>query len=330
MGWDDNKPTQADQPGAWLCRNSWGDTWNGDGHFWISYYDKHTAKHPEMGGVTFSGVEPCRFDNIYSHSLHGWQYDTGSDTNITAAANRFVAQQTEHLKSVGFYTLADNVNYTISIYKDNLSSSAVSQTSGTIAGPGFHMVDLAGAVSLNAGNVFFVTVEVYKGGYAFDASFRLYVVMGPIAQPPEDIYYTEDITEGFYKFDMSARHTVGGTITDPPYDIYSSAAANESFYRNTLGQWLDFIHYDAYGSFNTEWNDSSWNFAITGYAARPGPGDINNDGSVDYGDFAILAEQWQQPPGTPSADIAPAPDGDGIVDGFDLSFFAEYWLKNTP
>jgi len=55
-------------------------------------------------------------------------------------------------------------------------------------------------------------------------------------------------------------------------------------------------------------------------------GDFNDDGRVDFSDFAILASQWIQAHNTPSADIAPVPDGDGIVDALDLAVFAERWL----
>jgi hypothetical protein len=42
-------------------------------------------------------------------------------------------------------------------------------------------------------------------------------------------------------------------------------------------------------------------------------------------DFAILAAQWRQPPGQPSADIAPE-GGDGIVDWRDVALQTENWL----
>ncbi|MHC4086045.1 MAG: hypothetical protein ACYSWZ_07385 [Planctomycetota bacterium] len=55
------------------------------------------------------------------------------------------------------------------------------------------------------------------------------------------------------------------------------------------------------------------------------------DGSceLDFLDFAVLASQWQQPPGTPSADIAPWPDGNGIVDIEDLAAVANFWLNQN-
>jgi hypothetical protein len=56
-----------------------------------------------------------------------------------------------------------------------------------------------------------------------------------------------------------------------------------------------------------------------------GPADLNLDCEVDFVDFAVLAGQWQQPPGEPSADIAPH-GGDGIVDMNDLGLLVESWL----
>ena len=45
--------------------------------------------------------------------------------------------------------------------------------------------------------------------------------------------------------------------------------------------------------------------------------DFSGDCFVNFADFAILASQWQDVPGTPSADIAPD-GGDGVVDINDL------------
>ena len=56
-------------------------------------------------------------------------------------------------------------------------------------------------------------------------------------------------------------------------------------------------------------------------------GDLNDDGKVDYDDLTILANQWlqPQPPSTPSADIAPLPNGDGAVNFLDFTALVENW-----
>jgi hypothetical protein len=75
-------------------------------------------------------------------------------------------------------------------------------------------------------------------------------------------------------------------------------------------------------------------------------GDLDCDGAVSFEDLGILTDQWLQPPGVPSADIAPAPVlltvfapntvpvminlSDGIVNFADLSILAENWLKPPP
>jgi alpha-tubulin suppressor-like RCC1 family protein len=50
-------------------------------------------------------------------------------------------------------------------------------------------------------------------------------------------------------------------------------------------------------------------------------------GQMGLENLAELAGQWLQPPGIPSADIAPPPSGDGIVNFLDFAVLAENWLK---
>ncbi|MHC4640293.1 MAG: hypothetical protein ACYS32_01520, partial [Planctomycetota bacterium] len=57
-----------------------------------------------------------------------------------------------------------------------------------------------------------------------------------------------------------------------------------------------------------------------------GGADLDGSGHISFGDFTILAAQWLQAPGTPSADIAPEAAGDGIVNSLDLAVLADYWL----
>ncbi|MBN2377004.1 MAG: hypothetical protein JXD22_11415 [Sedimentisphaerales bacterium] len=54
------------------------------------------------------------------------------------------------------------------------------------------------------------------------------------------------------------------------------------------------------------------------------PGDITGEGDVNLKDFAALSQQWQQTPGTPSADIAQPLDN--YVGIEDLLYLTENWL----
>ena len=56
-------------------------------------------------------------------------------------------------------------------------------------------------------------------------------------------------------------------------------------------------------------------------------GDITCPDGVDFDDFAILSGQWLLEGPALSADIAPAPDGDEIVDFLDFQAMAENWLQ---
>lgn len=59
--------------------------------------------------------------------------------------------------------------------------------------------------------------------------------------------------------------------------------------------------------------------------SMPNPADINKDWVVDMVDYVILASQWRQEPGIPSADIAP-PGGDVKVNEKDLALLVDNWL----
>jgi hypothetical protein len=69
-------------------------------------------------------------------------------------------------------------------------------------------------------------------------------------------------------------------------------------------------------------------FVLYGQVPKP-PTILDGPCELDFRDFAVLASQWQQAPGTPSADIAPPHNGDGIVDIKDLAALAYFWLDKN-
>ncbi len=201
VGWDDKKQTQFERPGAWLCKNSWGEGWGNQGYFWISYYDKHCGVHPEMGAISFQHVEPMAYDHIYYHDYHGWR---GTLTEVNEAFNAFAVQGNEWLKSVSFFTAGDQVEYTIKVYDRFRNGSLIeelAEASGVIPYSGFHTIDLEKPVPLRAHDDFYVYVKFSHGGHPIDRTSEVPVLLGAsqqntivisAAHPGESYYRAED------------------------------------------------------------------------------------------------------------------------------------------
>jgi len=220
IGWDDNRMTQAPQRGAWLCKNSWGIYWGEYGYFWISYYDKHCAKHPEMGAISFQGVdkqeEGYYYHHFYYHDYHGWR-DTKED--CLEAFNAFTARDDQLLESVSFFTAADGVSYTVRIYDDfdgtDLSNELYS-ASGTHSYTGFHTIDLPAPIELNSGNDFYVYVELSHGGHPYDCTSEVPVLLGASyrttvessAHPGESYYRDGGVWHDLYDFNSTANFCI--------------------------------------------------------------------------------------------------------------------------
>jgi C1A family cysteine protease len=254
VGWDDTRETQAPLPGAWLCKNSWGEGWGYGGYFWISYYDVWCGHHPEMGAISFQDVVFNTFDNVYYHDYHGWR-DTKTD--LQEAFNKFIGDKHEFIKAVSFFTAADSVDYTVTIY-DNWDGTnlldPMSTKSGTIAHSGLHTIYLDSLVETWAGDDFCIYLQLSHGGHPYDRTSDVPVLLG------------------------SSYKTI----------VPSSAATDQSYFKNPSNQWEDFYYYpDPSGFLFTG------NFCIKAFAVEDGGVNINH-GQVPAGG-STLGQNYPNP-----------------------------------
>lgn len=190
VGWDDEKVSadpakQAPKPGAWLIKNSWGTKKGDKGYYWISYYDKHCGRDPEMGAVSFRNVELMKYSHIYLHDYHGWRDTLKS---VAKAFNTFTASKRHKIVAVSFYTAADNVRYTATIYQrfenGKLSGERASK-SGQIRFTGFHTIDLDAPIVVEKGETFHVYLDLSEGGHPIDRTSEIPVLLNDQPDPKQ-------------------------------------------------------------------------------------------------------------------------------------------------
>lgn len=177
IGWDDNysrsnfKNTPSTD-GAWLIKNSWGNTWNGgigdEGYFWMSYATYLSE------GSSFIVEETNPDMKAYYYDALGWCGSLGYNGSSIYAANVFRAERDgEKVVEVGVHTPDNNLSYEVYVFsglKAMPSSSPVPSgqrlnspnTSGTLPYAGYHVITLNDAVEVTKGEYFSVIVK-FKG-----------------------------------------------------------------------------------------------------------------------------------------------------------------------
>ena len=170
IGWDDNYSkdnfsVSLEGNGAFICVNSWGDSFGDDGLFYVSYYDSNIGIH----NVVYTRVEDNdNYDNIYQSDLCGWVGQLGYECDTAYFSNVYTAQSDEELKALGFYATGKDTSYEI-YYVDNFEGTEsfcnkVYLQSGKLTNEGYYTVDLNKAVNMAEGKKYAIIVKITTPG----------------------------------------------------------------------------------------------------------------------------------------------------------------------
>ena len=184
LGWDDsysrdNFRIKPPSDGAWICQNTWGDSFGEDGIFYVSYEDRNLFR---KGGVVYSRIEDAdNYNHVYENDRLGWQGRQGYKGFECWFAGAFTAEENEELAAVGLYSTGPGTTcrvYVIPHFEGKKDLEALlpdeSPSNGQDAPvpaakmdmdtAGFFTIDLEEPVPLEAGQQFAVAVWIRTEG----------------------------------------------------------------------------------------------------------------------------------------------------------------------
>lgn len=262
VGWDDNYSkdnfrdgVKPENNGAWLIRNSWGESSSYDNrceYFWMSYETYSLANTAWV----FDFSKDDGYDNNY-------QVDGGLNVGTTGSyskvANVFTVQNkqgvsSEELKAISCsFTSKTNVGYTIDIYTDLTSAtnpfSGTKQeeatTTGTTTYAGVYTIPLENTVNLKPGTSFSVVVTTNEPAIDFE-----YVERTEINENKEQVW---DVAVSSFNHKSFHCNSYGNAWEDP----YGRNYCIKAFTSNDV-ETKHSINYELNGGTNNSENQETY------------------------------------------------------------------------
>ncbi len=179
LGWDDSFPKenfriQPPADGAWICQNTWGESFGEDGIFYVSYEDRNLFR---KGGAVYNRIEGIdNYDHVYENDTLGWQGRQGFSEDGCYFAGAYTAKSREVLSAIGLYSTGPGTVcriYVIPEFTGEEDLTALCETGQADIQPvaeteldsaGFFTVDLEEEIPVTARQQFAVAVWIRTEG----------------------------------------------------------------------------------------------------------------------------------------------------------------------
>ena len=170
IGWDDNYPKEnfsipLEGDGAFICQNSWGESFGDNGVFYVSYYDTNIGTH----NVVYTRIDDVdNYDNIYQSDLCGWVGKMGYEKESIYGANVFTAKKNEEVVAAAFYATAPDTQYKVYVVdrfvNEKSFENKVLVAEGTLEDAGYYTIDFDEGIVVREGQKYAVVVYIYTPG----------------------------------------------------------------------------------------------------------------------------------------------------------------------